>query len=296
VQIGGNEGTADVATFSAQNTYTGSTKVMSANTLVVNTRVGTGALIADNGTVTLTQGNGLTQKVASVSVANNGIVDLNDNDMIVTSSTYNDVKTLIAAARNGGLWDGSGLTSTTARNASPKITNLGAVTGAQFHQAAGAGALFNGQAVADTDVLVKYTYNGDTDLNGVVNFDDYARTDSGFNGGGSTWFAGDFDYNGIVNFDDYSLIDAAFNQQGGTLIRMLSFLDGTDPNRSDMTSPGLQIVLEHFDQFGTPYAQSVLNSVPEPGAVSTLAGAALLGLRRRRSTALTTGKRQAIRL
>jgi hypothetical protein len=282
VQIGGSEGTADVATFSAQNTYTGSTKVMSGDTLVVNTRVGTGALTADNGTVTFTAGNAAPHKVASVSVANNGIVDLNDNDMIITASNYDAVKTVIASARNGGSWNGSGLTSTTARNAFPKITNLGAITGAQFHQAAGAGALFDGQVVANTDVLVKYTYNGDTDLNGIVNFDDYSRTDAGFNSGGSDWFHGDFDFNGIVNFDDYSLIDAAFNQQGGSLRRMLAYLDGNDRDRSTMNTPELQIVVQHFDQFGLPYAQGVLNSVPEPGSLSAVGGVALLGLRRRR--------------
>ena len=65
---------------------------------------------------------------------------------------------------------------------------------------------------------MKYTYDGDTDFNGIVNFDDYARIDSGFNNGGSTWFQGDFDLNGTVNFDDYSLIDLAFNTQGTPLI------------------------------------------------------------------------------
>jgi hypothetical protein len=68
-------------------------------------------------------------------------------------------------------------------------------------------------------VLVKFTWYGDADLNGVVNFDDYSRTDAGFNSGGSTWFQGDFDYNGVVNFDDYSLIDLAFNTQSGSLRR-----------------------------------------------------------------------------
>jgi hypothetical protein len=54
-----------------------------------------------------------------------------------------------------------------------------------------------------TAVLVKYTYYGDTDFNGTVNFDDYVRTDSGFNNHLSSWLNGDFDGNGAVNFDDY---------------------------------------------------------------------------------------------
>jgi hypothetical protein len=64
---------------------------------------------------------------------------------------------------------------------------------------------------------VKYTYYGDTDFNGVVNFDDYVRTDNGFNNHLSGWMNGDFDGNGQVNFDDYVLIDIAFNTQGSVL-------------------------------------------------------------------------------
>ena len=66
---------------------------------------------------------------------------------------------------------------------------------------------------------MKYTYYGDTDFNGLVNFDDYARIDAGFNNGGNDWFEGDFDYNGVVNFDDYSLIDLAFNTQGSARVQ-----------------------------------------------------------------------------
>jgi hypothetical protein len=50
-----------------------------------------------------------------------------------------------------------------------------------------------------------------------VNFDDYVRTDNGFNNRRSGWVNGDFDLNDQVNFDDYVLIDLAFNTQSGTL-------------------------------------------------------------------------------
>jgi hypothetical protein len=77
--------------------------------------------------------------------------------------------------------------------------------------------LFSGQVIDTTAVLVKYTYYGDTDFSGTVDFDDYSRTDSGFNLHKTGWFNGDFDANGVVDFDDYSLIDLAFNTQSGTL-------------------------------------------------------------------------------
>ena len=91
-------------------------------------------------------------------------------------------------------------------------------------------------------MLVKYTYYGDTDLNGVVNFDDYSRTDNGFNTGGTDWFHGDFDYNGVVNFDDYSLIDLAFNTQSGSLGLAIQYLDGSDRSSVESNTPALQRV------------------------------------------------------
>jgi hypothetical protein len=89
----------------------------------------------------------------------------------------------------------------------------------EFKAIYGAAATFDGQAIDNTAVLVKYTYYGDADFNGRVNFDDYVRTDNGFNNHLSHWVNGDFDGNGAVNFDDYVLIDLAFNTQGGSLGR-----------------------------------------------------------------------------
>jgi hypothetical protein len=151
------------------------------------------------------------------------------------------------------------------------------LTGQQFHQAQGATATFDGSAVANSHVLVKYTYYGDTDFNGKVDGADYARIDTTFNneltqGDIAGWFNGDFDYNNKVDGADYALIDSAFNAQNGTLLRMLQFLDGTNRDRSDMTSPGLRMALAHFDQFGDGYVFAVLNSIPEPTSSLVFAG------------------------
>ena len=91
-------------------------------------------------------------------------------------------------------------------------------------------------------MLVKYTYYGDTDFNGIVNFDDYARIDAGFNSGCTGWLNGDLDYNDVVNFDDYALIDLAFNSQAQTLARAVSYLNGDDRNSDGMDTPALRFV------------------------------------------------------
>ena len=213
-------------------------------------------------------------------------LDLEDNDMIVTAVGYNNVAGKIRHARNGGAWNQTGITSSAAAAATPKSKTLGVLRGNQYLSTDATG--FDGFAVNGSDTLVKFTYYGDTDLNGIVNFDDYSRTDAGFNTGGTDWFHGDFDYNGVVNFDDYSLIDLAFNTQSGTLARAAAYLDGTDPSLRGMDSPELQKVVLHLAEFGNVYASSFLNAVPEPTSMFALAALAPLLARRGRRAARGT--------
>ena len=251
-------------------------------TLAVN-NVRAASLAVNGGTVSVIANgtNTGTSRLGTLSITG-ASVDLKDNDLILTDGTYAATAALIASARAGGSWNGNGLTSSSAAAATPKNKTLGTVTGAQYLSTGQTS--FDGFSVNASDILVKYTYYGDADMNGVVNFDDYARTDSGFNGAGSTWFQGDYDYNGLVNFDDYSLLDLAFNTQSGTLIRAMSYLDGGDRSDNGMNTPSLQKVMDHFEQFGNGYAQSFLNAVPEPSSALTLSGLAIVaaGKRRRR--------------
>jgi hypothetical protein len=122
---------------------------------------------------------------------------------------------MISSARNGGLWNSGGITSTSAKNNAAHNTTLGAMEAPDY--AAVHGGAFDGVTPDATSVLVKCIYYGDTNFSGTVNFD--VRTDVGFNSGRSGWVNGDFNYSGSVNFDDYVLIDTAFNTQGGTLGR-----------------------------------------------------------------------------
>ncbi len=70
-------------------------------------------------------------------------------------------------------------------------------------------------------VVVKYTYNGDSDLNGTVNAFDYFRIDQGYRLQGDPSYRnyrnGDVDYGGSISADDFYLIDAAFIHQGAPL-------------------------------------------------------------------------------
>lgn len=130
---------------------------------------------------------------------------------------------------------------------------------------------------------------GDSDLDGIIDFDDYSRIDNGFNNGSNGWSNGDFDGDGTIDFDDYSLIDLYFNlQSSGGLARAMSYLDGSDRSNAGMNGAALKLVMEHFDQFGAAYAGSFLSAVPEPVALLPLAGLVLTFVRRRRTCAPQT--------
>ena len=126
---------------------------------------------------------------------------------------------------------------------------------------------------------------GDTDLSGLINFDDYVRTDNGFNNHLSGWANGDFDGNGVVNFDDYVLIDLFFNMQNGggnaALRRAQRWLAGESSAKG--IDPAVLSVLEHhLDEFGSDYARAFVTAVPEPATLAGwLTGAAGLFVRRR---------------
>jgi hypothetical protein len=67
-------------------------------------------------------------------------------------------------------------------------------------------------------VLVKTTYNGDRNLDGKIDADDYAGIDVGYAQGLNGYYNGDFDYSGgKPDADDYFLIDRAHFGQGAQL-------------------------------------------------------------------------------
>ena len=256
-------------------------------TLVLN-NVRAAALTMDGGTVSVFP-NGSdagasrigTLAVAGGPTAPTSTMDLNNNDLSATSTPIANVQALIVHARNGGVWDRPGLTSSAARTQPAHATTLGLLSGSEWISINGSGVPFDGFTVAGSDALVKYTWYGDADFNGEVNFDDYVRTDAGFNGGLSGWLNGDYDLNGAVDFDDYVLIDLGFNSQSGTLRAAVDWLSGDDRSFDMRSTPGTTKVLEHYQQFGLGYAQGFLAAVPEPAHAALLIACAIPLTRRR---------------
>jgi uncharacterized protein YjbI with pentapeptide repeats len=174
------------------------------------------------------------------SIAPDATFDLTDNDLIVraTAATkdalHAEVQAKVKSAQNGvdaeGLvkWDGFGVTSSAARAANVaagvNLVGLGVIRNSDLDITTGlpgsSHTTFSGRSVSPHDVLVKYTYTGDGNLDGVVNFDDYAAMDAAFFGGipNLGWATGDINFDGVLNFDDYSAVDQAFFLQEAPLV------------------------------------------------------------------------------
>src|SRR5207244_5622016 len=119
---------------------------------------------------------------------------------------------------------------------------------------------FSGQTVSSTDVLVKYTYSGDANLSGTVDFDDFNKFLAGFNHTQSPrWFTGDFNYTGTVDFDDFNKFLAGFNY--------------FNAHPSEVLSPGERAQMETSE---LPAITDQSSPIPEPAILAPIAAAILL--------------------
>ncbi len=199
------------------------------------------ALAVNGGTLAIAPngGDAGTSVVEELSIGATSRLDLNNNDLIVRAAAdtkdaiHADIQADIASAQNGidanfiTNWDGPGITSSFARTANVMtgfdLTGIGAIRNSDLDIITGlpgsSYTTFSGQPVTPDDVLVKYTYIGDGNLDGLVSFDDYVGMDNAFfalipNLG---WATGDINFDGVINFDDYTVVDQAFFFQGAPL-------------------------------------------------------------------------------
>jgi hypothetical protein len=193
-----------------------------------------------NGSATVAQSNPH-DSAASVSViaqlnlggsinAWTGKLDLTNNDLDLANIPLATVWNQVSAGYAGGTWNGSGITSSAAGADTLHLTALGVISNSVNGTTPlyGSGTqlgTFDGTNPGAGDVLVKFTYVGDTNLDGKVDGSDYSRIDNGFLTQSTGWYNGDFNYDGVVNGSDYTLIDNAFNTQGASLSASIAGID-----------------------------------------------------------------------
>ncbi len=149
-----------------------------------------------------------------------GTLQLHDNDLIVDYAGGPSPYDVILLEIKSGLvllgGNGTGIASSEVDAQTLPGTMLGVVDNGAV---GGAITSTSGYATSAQSVIVKYTWFGDSNLDGVVDGSDYALIDTGFTASGALtgWVFGDYDYNGVIDGSDYALIDTGFLSQSSTL-------------------------------------------------------------------------------
>jgi hypothetical protein len=235
--------------------------------------VGKGVRLSSSGGVTLGTGSSIVIEpggslaTPSINLAGStdnwtSIVDISTGSLDLSGASLAIAANQVKEGYNlpgGANWNGAGgITSSIAASDTSHLTAVGVIlnnqSGSPLYGNGTASPTFAGTAPGPGDVLVKFTYFGDANLDGIVDGSDYSLIDAGylsnqpgFAGAVLTgWYNGDFNYDGVVDGSDYALMDNAFNNQGAPQL-------GQD----------LTIV-------GTSDVQSI--AVPEPSALILLAG------------------------
>jgi fibronectin-binding autotransporter adhesin len=159
-----------------------------------------------------------------------GKLDLTDEKLIFQNgggqylgtwngNSYTELTGMIDSGRGPtGAWNGTGIiTSMSDASSGRMLTSLAIALAGDVGY--GGTKTFGGASVAANDVLIMYTYDGDANLSGFIDGDDFFRIDAGYATRNNItpllgYANGDFDYNGRVNADDYWLIDRNYSRQG----------------------------------------------------------------------------------
>lgn len=189
--------------------------------------------------------------LASDGFTTDGTIDLTDTDMIVRNGDLDAVRSLLQSAYNNGARDGAGITSSVAGGpGNAAYTTLAVFKNNWYGESYF--LTFDGIPVTSSDVLIKYTYFGDTNLDGVVDGADVKNAVEGYNFGLTGWYWGDFDYDNQVTWDEV------------TRLMQLAAL-----NLPPLPNSGAS------DSGGT-------STIPEPGLLAGVLPVAMLASRRRR--------------
>ena len=189
-------------------TVGGATVVVDQNDAVRN--------LAVNGTLRVTNGAVLTRVpplIDFLPLSLTGVIDLADGALLWRAGGQTpDFRAMLTAGRNGGAWNGTsanGAINSSLAAASPQGDGVGYGLGSEISPTS-----IGGFAIAAGDTLLRYTLDGDANLDRTVNFSDLVILAQNYNLAGRNFTHGDFDYSpdGKVDFADLVILAQAYNK------------------------------------------------------------------------------------
>jgi len=211
-------GGSDVVNVNTDNTGGASVVFDQADENVTTLNIGNGGKATLKSTT-----NALTNilTVNTLNLSPGGTLDLTNGGMIVDYSGTSPAQSLndrLATAYTYGDWDGAGITSSLAVDASQRYTvGMSSATDVIGISGTEKGD-WHGHAVDGTTILVRFTYGGDVNLDGLVDGADYGVLDNWIQFPGTGGYGnGDVNYDGVIDGADYGLLDINIQMQGAPL-------------------------------------------------------------------------------
>jgi autotransporter-associated beta strand protein len=230
--------------------YTGAINISAGSILFGPSQKIATLCISANSSATMTEGNDSLLMLGSLTLSPSAKLDLNDNDLVVNTANFSTLQSLVLAGYSASPDNSkTGITSTTSQT-----THAGTTILALFDNALAGFTEYppgSGNSIATGAIAGKYTYIGDTNLDGQVTRQDYTAVDANLRTSIDpriAWFYGDTNFDGNITPQDYTAIDSALGLGEGN-----------------------------------PLAASGLAFIPEP-SLTILASTALLLIRRRRQS------------
>jgi autotransporter-associated beta strand protein len=228
--------------------------------------------IASGGLVTLAPGKTTMLRMTGLSIANGGVLETNDDDIVVDYAVgqTSPYTAMCGYAVNAFINPTGGVMRTGSMLSPNRIV-------AVIENATAGYTDWGGESIDATSVIGKYLIFGDRNMDGTVSPSDYNWTlpipEPGV--GTAGWRGGDFTYDGVVNYLDYAASDAN-----------LSLGSARD-----------QLIAQHTGLYGQPYLDALAQAeagnyayllsgeaIPEPATVvlMSVAFTAAVVARRRR--------------
>ncbi len=181
--------------------------------IIFNTTQHLENLAIPGGKATLSAGAGKIIYTRGLSISAGGKLDLNDNGIVLSytaASPFTTIQTWVLDGYSAAPDSTSiGIVSTVSQNSNGytilalfdnALTNL-----AEWPPGSGA-------TISPTSIIGRYTYLGDSNMDGQVSAQDYTAVDANIGTTppvGAAWFYGDLNFDGQVNAQDYTTIDAS---------------------------------------------------------------------------------------